>query len=177
MNHKDLQVMLDSGRELPFPDGILINGKRSPDRADFTVEQGDETLAAWHVDSNHICGLCLIKVWLPKPSEKRKEMELGTWSEESRDSYNLVDAISRCTVQYDPDSPRLKRPISNSAPFPSQGRAAAHELSRNFSTRHTRPSPARRARRPPELRGSAPVIQPRQKAGSYPTAIYGTGRG
>jgi len=26
-------------------------------------------------------------------------MDLGTWSEESRDSYNLVDAISRCTVQ------------------------------------------------------------------------------
>ncbi|PUZ48438.1 hypothetical protein GQ55_7G245300 [Panicum hallii var. hallii] len=40
MNHKDLQGMLDSGRELPFPDGILINGKRSPDGADFTVEQG-----------------------------------------------------------------------------------------------------------------------------------------
>ncbi|CAO2043340.1 unnamed protein product [Urochloa humidicola] len=39
-NHKDLQDMLDSGSELPFPDGILINGKRSPDRADFIVKQG-----------------------------------------------------------------------------------------------------------------------------------------
>ncbi|OEL31009.1 L-ascorbate oxidase-like protein [Dichanthelium oligosanthes] len=39
-NHKALQNMLDSERKLPSPDGILINGKRNPDGADFTVEQG-----------------------------------------------------------------------------------------------------------------------------------------
>jgi hypothetical protein len=26
-------------------------------------------------------------------------MDVGTWSEKSRDGYNLVDAVSRCTVQ------------------------------------------------------------------------------
>ena len=41
--------MLDSGRELPFPDGILINGKRSPNGADFTVEQGDDSGSLRHV--------------------------------------------------------------------------------------------------------------------------------
>jgi hypothetical protein len=33
--------LLDSGKELPSPDGILINGKRNPGGAKFTVEQGN----------------------------------------------------------------------------------------------------------------------------------------
>jgi hypothetical protein len=32
--------MLDSGKQLPSPDGILINGK-GPNGASFTVEQGE----------------------------------------------------------------------------------------------------------------------------------------
>ncbi|CAN6320107.1 unnamed protein product [Urochloa humidicola] len=39
-SHKALQDLLDSGKELPSPDGILINGKRSPNDAGFNVEQG-----------------------------------------------------------------------------------------------------------------------------------------
>ncbi|CAL4939234.1 unnamed protein product [Urochloa decumbens] len=39
-SHKALQNLLDSGKELPSPDGILINGKRSPNDAGFNVEQG-----------------------------------------------------------------------------------------------------------------------------------------
>ncbi|KAG2541025.1 hypothetical protein PVAP13_9NG596614 [Panicum virgatum] len=39
-SHKALQDLLDSGKELPSPDGVLINGKRSPDGPDFNVEQG-----------------------------------------------------------------------------------------------------------------------------------------
>nr|CAB3496044.1 unnamed protein product [Digitaria exilis] len=39
-SHKALQDLLDSGKELPSPDGILINGKRNSNGADFTVEQG-----------------------------------------------------------------------------------------------------------------------------------------
>ncbi|MBA0775138.1 hypothetical protein Gotri_010299 [Gossypium trilobum] len=35
----DLRAQLDSGRKLPFPDGILING-RGPGGASFNVEQG-----------------------------------------------------------------------------------------------------------------------------------------
>ncbi|CAN6325321.1 unnamed protein product [Urochloa humidicola] len=38
--HKALQNLLDSGKEVPSPDGILINGKRSPNGAGFNVEQG-----------------------------------------------------------------------------------------------------------------------------------------
>uniref|UniRef100_A0A0D9W864 L-ascorbate oxidase n=1 Tax=Leersia perrieri TaxID=77586 RepID=A0A0D9W864_9ORYZ len=38
-SHKDLKDTLDSGKQLPFPDGILINGK-GPNGADFTVQQG-----------------------------------------------------------------------------------------------------------------------------------------
>ncbi|KAB2082317.1 hypothetical protein ES319_A05G189800v1 [Gossypium barbadense] len=38
-NHTDLRAQLDSGRKLPFPDGILING-RGPGGASFNVEQG-----------------------------------------------------------------------------------------------------------------------------------------
>ncbi|XP_073014127.1 L-ascorbate oxidase homolog isoform X2 [Typha latifolia] len=38
-NHTDLQFMLDSGRTLPFPDGLLING-RGFNGNTFTVDQG-----------------------------------------------------------------------------------------------------------------------------------------
>lgn len=37
-NHTDLRATLDNGKVLPFPDGILINGRGSG--ASFTVEQG-----------------------------------------------------------------------------------------------------------------------------------------
>ncbi|KAF8022636.1 hypothetical protein BT93_F0218 [Corymbia citriodora subsp. variegata] len=37
-NHTDLRATLDNGNALPFPDGILINGRGSG--ASFTVEQG-----------------------------------------------------------------------------------------------------------------------------------------
>ncbi|KAJ8460177.1 hypothetical protein OPV22_033103 [Ensete ventricosum] len=38
-NHTDLRYILDSGRDLPFPDGILINGRGQYGNT-FTVEQG-----------------------------------------------------------------------------------------------------------------------------------------
>ncbi|CAN4095476.1 unnamed protein product [Withania somnifera] len=38
-NHTKLRAILDSGHKLPFPDGILING-RGPNGASFTVDQG-----------------------------------------------------------------------------------------------------------------------------------------
>ncbi|XP_068639248.1 L-ascorbate oxidase homolog [Aristolochia californica] len=38
-NHTSLRAKLDRGKKLPFPDGILING-RGPNGAYFTVEQG-----------------------------------------------------------------------------------------------------------------------------------------
>ncbi|XP_068656261.1 L-ascorbate oxidase homolog [Aristolochia californica] len=38
-NHTDLKAMLDSGHNLPFPDGILING-RGANGYTFTVDQG-----------------------------------------------------------------------------------------------------------------------------------------
>ncbi|PON60602.1 Copper-resistance protein [Parasponia andersonii] len=38
-NHTDLKAHLDDGRKLPFPDGILING-RGPNGYSLTVEQG-----------------------------------------------------------------------------------------------------------------------------------------
>lgn len=34
-----LKAILDGGKKLPFPDGILING-RGPNGVSFTVEQG-----------------------------------------------------------------------------------------------------------------------------------------
>ncbi|CAH1415755.1 unnamed protein product [Lactuca virosa] len=38
-NHTDLKAILDGGHDLPFPDGILING-RGPNRLKFTVDRG-----------------------------------------------------------------------------------------------------------------------------------------
>ncbi|KAG6525093.1 L-ascorbate oxidase homolog [Zingiber officinale] len=38
-NHTDLRYLLDSGRDLPFPDGLLINGRGQYGNT-FTVEQG-----------------------------------------------------------------------------------------------------------------------------------------
>ncbi|KAK2995126.1 hypothetical protein RJ640_020766 [Escallonia rubra] len=38
-NHTTLKATLDRGRKLPFPDGVLING-RGPNGVSFTVEQG-----------------------------------------------------------------------------------------------------------------------------------------
>ncbi|PHT32736.1 L-ascorbate oxidase -like protein [Capsicum baccatum] len=39
-NHTKLRAILDRGHKLPFPDGILING-RGPNGATFTVDQGN----------------------------------------------------------------------------------------------------------------------------------------
>ncbi|XP_051149809.1 L-ascorbate oxidase homolog [Andrographis paniculata] len=39
-NHTDLKAILDGGNELPFPDGILING-RGPNITSYTVQQGN----------------------------------------------------------------------------------------------------------------------------------------
>ncbi|KAL3505456.1 hypothetical protein ACH5RR_035297 [Cinchona calisaya] len=38
-NHTDLKAILDGGHKLPFPDGVLING-RGPNGASLTFEQG-----------------------------------------------------------------------------------------------------------------------------------------
>ncbi|KAK3001186.1 hypothetical protein RJ639_021891 [Escallonia herrerae] len=38
-NHTTLKATLDRGKKLPFPDGVLING-RGPNGVSFTVEQG-----------------------------------------------------------------------------------------------------------------------------------------
>ncbi|KAL1810918.1 hypothetical protein ACET3Z_020983 [Daucus carota] len=38
-NHMKLKAILDNGRKLPFPDGVLING-RGPNGVSFNVEQG-----------------------------------------------------------------------------------------------------------------------------------------
>lgn len=38
-NHTDLKAHLDGGKKLPFPDGVLING-RGPNGGSFNVEQG-----------------------------------------------------------------------------------------------------------------------------------------
>lgn len=40
MNHTDLKGILDGGNDLPFPDGILINGRGS-NGITFTVDQGN----------------------------------------------------------------------------------------------------------------------------------------
>lgn len=39
LNQQDLKAMLDGGSNLPFPDGILINGRGAYGNS-FTVEQG-----------------------------------------------------------------------------------------------------------------------------------------
>lgn len=39
-NHKALLYVLDNGRMIPYPDGILINGRGGNDAAQFPVEQG-----------------------------------------------------------------------------------------------------------------------------------------
>ncbi|KAK6115681.1 hypothetical protein DH2020_007950 [Rehmannia glutinosa] len=40
-NHTDLKAILDRGNKLPFPDGILING-RGPNVTSFTLQQADQ---------------------------------------------------------------------------------------------------------------------------------------
>ncbi|WOL05965.1 L-ascorbate oxidase [Canna indica] len=39
-NHTDLKARLDRGKQLPFPDAILINGRSSSSGESFTVDQG-----------------------------------------------------------------------------------------------------------------------------------------
>ncbi|RWW46598.1 hypothetical protein BHE74_00047464 [Ensete ventricosum] len=39
-NHTDLKAIVDSGNDLPFPDGLLINGQGANGYA-FTVDQGN----------------------------------------------------------------------------------------------------------------------------------------
>ena len=43
MTVQDLKAHLDNGKKLPFPDGILING-RGPSGYYLTVEQGKSNL-------------------------------------------------------------------------------------------------------------------------------------
>jgi hypothetical protein len=42
---QDLKAILDGGSDLPFPDGLLINGRGSNGYT-FTVDQGNQLLAA-----------------------------------------------------------------------------------------------------------------------------------
>lgn len=40
---QDLKAILDGGNDLPFPDGLLVNGRGS-NGLTFTVDQGDKTV-------------------------------------------------------------------------------------------------------------------------------------
>jgi len=42
---QDLKAILDGGSDLPFPDGLLINGRGSNGYT-FTVDQGNQLLSA-----------------------------------------------------------------------------------------------------------------------------------
>ncbi|KAK8710873.1 hypothetical protein V6N13_146182 [Hibiscus sabdariffa] len=73
-----LQQSLDAGNPLPFPDGVLINGRT---QSTFSGNQGSNQL---YYDT-HSFGS-------------------GQWSPDSRKSYNLVDALTRHTTQVYPNS-------------------------------------------------------------------------
>ncbi|GJN26740.1 hypothetical protein PR202_gb14698 [Eleusine coracana subsp. coracana] len=54
---------------------------------EVVFENNDDSVQSWHLDGHSVFVV---------------EMDVGTWSEQSRDGYNLVDAVSRCTVQVYP---------------------------------------------------------------------------
>ncbi|KAK8646382.1 hypothetical protein V6N13_120171 [Hibiscus sabdariffa] len=98
-NHTALKAQLDGGNKLPFPDGILING-RGPGGASFNVEQGktyrlrisnnnEDIIQSWHLDGYNFFLV---------------GMDGGQWTPASRNGYNLRDAVSRCTTQVYPKS-------------------------------------------------------------------------
>ncbi|KAK8590959.1 hypothetical protein V6N13_031029 [Hibiscus sabdariffa] len=77
--YTSLKKILDKGRNLGRADGIHINGKNvkgdGKDEPLFTMEAG-----------------------------KTYSIETGTWSPEKRMNYNLLDAVSRHTIQVFPKS-------------------------------------------------------------------------
>ncbi|KAK8590961.1 hypothetical protein V6N13_031031 [Hibiscus sabdariffa] len=77
--YTSLKKILDSGRNLGRADGLHINGKNAKgdgkDEPLFTMEAG-----------------------------KTYSIETGTWSPEKRMNYNLLDAMSRHTIQVFPKS-------------------------------------------------------------------------
>ncbi|GJN02065.1 hypothetical protein PR202_ga19383 [Eleusine coracana subsp. coracana] len=54
---------------------------------EVVFENGEDSVQSWHLDGHSVFVV---------------GMDVGTWSEQSRDGYNLVDAVSRCTVQVYP---------------------------------------------------------------------------
>lgn len=48
---QDLKAILDGGNDLPFPDGLLVNGRGS-NGLTFTVDQGDHNLV---IEATYTC--------------------------------------------------------------------------------------------------------------------------
>ncbi|KAJ1272289.1 hypothetical protein BS78_06G190800 [Paspalum vaginatum] len=73
------------GEEVRNETAVMDSDHRS--FIEVVLENGEDSVQSWHLD-----GYSVFVVG----------MDVGTWSEKSRDGYNLVDAVSRCTVQVYP---------------------------------------------------------------------------
>ncbi|CAO2038937.1 unnamed protein product [Urochloa humidicola] len=51
---------------------------------EIVLENGEDSVQSWHLDGHSVFVV---------------GMDVGTWSEQIRDSYNLVDAVSRCILR------------------------------------------------------------------------------
>ncbi|TVU14891.1 hypothetical protein EJB05_38388 [Eragrostis curvula] len=109
----------DGGMEVVNDTAVMDSDHRG--FIEVVLENGEDSVQSWHLDgySVFVVGyvpapvsdiiprvrsvqtlfLTLICEFLDVDSRR---MDVGTWSELSRDGYNLVDAVSRCTVQVYP---------------------------------------------------------------------------
>ncbi|CAN6289548.1 unnamed protein product [Urochloa humidicola] len=74
-----------TGEEVWSETAVMDSEHRS--FVEVVLENGEDSVQSWHLDGHSVFVV---------------GMDVGTWSEQSRDSYNLVDAVSRCTVQVYP---------------------------------------------------------------------------
>ncbi|XP_047063963.1 L-ascorbate oxidase homolog [Lolium rigidum] len=75
----------NTGTELQNVTAVMDSDHRS--FVEVVFENNEDTVQSWHLD-----GYSVFVVG----------MEKGVWSEQSRTTYNLVDAVARCTVQVYP---------------------------------------------------------------------------
>ncbi|XP_062224889.1 L-ascorbate oxidase homolog [Phragmites australis] len=75
----------DGAAEVRNETAVMDSDHRS--FVEVVLENSEDSVQSWHLD-----GYSVFVVG----------MDVGTWSELSRDGYNLVDAVSRCTVQVYP---------------------------------------------------------------------------
>ncbi|KAK8604476.1 hypothetical protein V6N13_099418 [Hibiscus sabdariffa] len=96
VKQQDLKAILDSGRELPFPDGLVING-RGANRYTFTVDQADTPLKL--ADYFNISGVFSLGIIPYAPTGGGAYLQTSVMAADHRSFVEIVFENPEDTVQ------------------------------------------------------------------------------